>query len=166
MLDQLLKLAQENLGGISHNIPDVQNIQPDKLNGIASQTIINTIMQQMKGGNLDMVKELFSGNHTTDDSTIVNALKNPVANNLMNKLGISGNSAQQLALMAIPIVLNMLNGRVKNAQNSGLDVSGLLNQLSNKGSGGFLNTILSMFGGGGSGNTKIISQLLNGLMKH
>ncbi|MFN0275270.1 MAG: hypothetical protein ACKVPJ_05970 [Chitinophagales bacterium] len=164
MLEQLLKLAQENLAGLSHNIPDAQKIEPDKMNGITSQTIISTIMQQMKGGNLDVVKELFSGNHTADDATIVNSLKTPVAENLMSKLGLSKNSAQQLALMAIPIVMNMLNGRVKNAQNSGLNVNDMLNQLNNKSGGGLVNSIMSMFGGGNK-NMKIINQLLNGLMK-
>jgi hypothetical protein len=165
MLDQLLKIAQQNLEGIAHNIPDASNIEPGKLNGITSQTIINTIMKQLKGGNADVVREMFSGNTTSDDSSVVNLLKTPVANNLATKLGLSEGAASKLALIAIPIVMNMLNGRVKTAQNNGLDVSGMLNQLSNKQSGGFLNTILSMFGGGNN-NMKIISQLLNGLMKH
>lgn len=162
MFDQLLNIAQENLGGITRNIPGLNDLDSKQVSDVTSQTVINTILYQAKKGDINSLKEMLSGTDTGHDNEVINALKGSVTNQLQNKLNISGQSAQQLAIMALPIIMNMLNGKVRNAQNTGFDINSELNSLNGKG-GGMLNSLLGLFGGN-NGNTKVINNLLQRLI--
>ena len=163
MFDQLLNIAQENLGGITRNIPGLNDLDSKQVSDVTSQTVINTILYQAKKGDVNSLKEMLSGSDTGHDNEVINSLKGSVTNQLRNKLNISDQSAQQLAIMALPIIMNMLNGKVRNAQNSGLDINSQLNSLSGRG-GGMFNSLLGHFGGN-NGNTKVINNLLQRLMQ-
>ena len=163
MFDQLLNIAQENLGGITRNIPGLNDLDSKQVSDVTSQTVINTILLQAKKGDVNPLKEMLSGIDTGHDNDIINSLKGSVTNQLQNKLNISNQSAQQLAIMALPIIMNMLNGKVRNAQNSGFDINSEINSMQGKG-GGMLNSILSLFGGN-NGNNRVINNLLQRLMQ-
>ncbi len=163
MFDQLLNIAQENLGGITRNIPGLNDLDSKQVSDVTSQTVINTILLQAKKGDVNPLKKMLSGIDTGHDNDIINALKGSVTNQLQNKLNISNQSAQQLAIMALPIIMNMLNGKVRNAQNSGFDINSEINSMQGKG-GGMLNYILGLFGGN-NGNNRVINNLLQRLMQ-
>ena len=163
MFDQLLTIAQENLGGITRNIPGLNDLDSKQVSDVTSQTVINTILLQAKKGDINSLKEMLSGTDTSHDNEVVNSLKGSVTNQLQNKLNISDQSAQQLAIMALPIIMNMLNGKVRNAQNTGLDINSELNSLNGRGGGRF-NSLLGLFGGN-NGNTKVINNILQRLMQ-
>ncbi len=163
MFDQLLTIAQENLGGITRNIPGLNDLDSKQVSDVTSQTVINTILLQAKKGDINSLKEMLSGTDTSHDNEVVNSLKGSVTNQLQNKLNISDQSAQQLAIMALPIIMNMLNGKVRNAQNTGLDINSELNPLNGRG-GGMFNSLLGLFGGN-NGNTKVINNILQRLMQ-
>lgn len=48
MLNQLFNLAQEHLGGISRDIPELTDLDSKQVSSITSQTVVNTILQQAK----------------------------------------------------------------------------------------------------------------------
>lgn len=50
MFDQLLNIAQENLGGITRNIPGLNDLDSKQVSDVTSQTVINTILLQAKKG--------------------------------------------------------------------------------------------------------------------
>ncbi len=163
MLNQLLDLAQEHLGGISRDIPELTDLDSKQVSSVTSQTVVNTILQQAKKGNMGSLREMLSGDNTDHNNQVVQQLQGPIMNQLQSKLNISGQSAQQLAVLALPIIMNMLNGKVKSAQSSGFDVNNALNTIvSNK--GGMLNSLLGMFGGNNK-NSKMINNIISQLIK-
>lgn len=163
MLNQLLDLAQEHLGGISRDIPELTDLDSKQVSSVTSQTVVNTILQQAKKGNMGSLKEMLSGDNTDQNNQVVQQLQGPIMTQLQSKLNISGQSAQQLAVLALPIIMNMLNGKVKNAQSSGFDVNNALNTIvTNK--GGMLNGLLGLFGGNNK-NSKMINNIISQLIK-
>ncbi len=164
MLEQLIQLAQGKLDGITRNIPELNDLDSKQVSDVTSQTVVNTILQLAKKGNFHSLREMLSGLDTHQNSEAVQQLEMPVTNQLQNKLNISDQSAKQLALMALPIILNMMNKKVNKAQNSGFDVNNALNSLNANGGGGMLNAVLSLFGGS-SGNTRAINNILKNLIK-
>lgn len=163
MLNQLFEMAQEKLGGISRDIPELTDIDSKQVTSITSQTVVNAILQQAKKGNMGSLKEMLSGADTHNENEVLKQLQNPVINQLQSKLNISGQTAQQLAIMALPIIMNMLNSKVNSAQSNGYNINDALNKLSQN-KGGLLNSIIGMFGGNNQNSkmvNKIITQLIN-----
>jgi hypothetical protein len=109
------------------------------------------------------LREMLSGADTGTDNQVVQQLQSSVTTQLQSKLNISGQSAQQLAVMALPIIMNMLNGKVKNAQSSGFDINSALNGLKSQ-KGGLLNGILGMLGSNNK-NGKLINNIISQLIK-
>ncbi len=163
MFNELLELAGKNLNGISKDIPELTDLDSHQVSSITSKTVVNTILQQAKKGNLGSLKEMLSGTETANGNQVVAGLQNSVTTQLQSKLNISGQSAQQLAVMALPIIMNMLNSKVKTAQNDGVDINSALNKISSK-KGGLISSVLGMFGGNNQ-NSKMINNILQQLIK-
>ena len=156
MLNQLLEMAQKHLDGISRDIPELTDVDSKQITSITSKTVVDTIMQ----GSL---REMLSGADTDNQNDVLQQLQGPVVNQLQSKLNISGQSAQQLAVMALPIIMNMLNGKVNAAKTNGFDINNALQGLSQN-KGGLLNSILGMFGGNNQ-NSKMINNIITQLIK-
>lgn len=163
MLNQLIEMAQKHLNGISRDIPELNDVDSKQITSITSKTVVDTILQQAKKGNMGSLREMLSGTDTDHQSDVLQQLKGPVVNQLQSKLNISGQSAQQLAVMALPIIMNMLNGKVNAAKSNGFDINSALQGLSQN-KGGFLNSILGMFGGNNQ-NSKMINNIITQLIK-
>jgi hypothetical protein len=167
MLDQLLDLAKSHLGEQFHADPEVDNEIAPNAAEAASSSIITTIMDQVKGGNLGAITEMLSGGNTDASHPEVQNLMPNVASNLASQLGIGQDAANGIAGKALPLIMNMLNGKVKSAQNEGgLDVAGLLGQLAGGaqgGGGGMLSNLVgSVLGGSGGGIGSLVGKLLGG----
>src|SRR3546814_18411829 len=81
---------------------------------------------------------MLSGNETDPANPAANQFVPKVAENLASRLGSSPEMAQKIAVMAIPLIMNMLNGKVKDAKDKGIDVGDLLGSLAGGGQGGGL----------------------------
>jgi len=163
MVNELLELASKNLNGISKDIPELTDLDSHQVSSITSTTVVNTILQLAKKGNVGSLKEMLSGNDTLNGNEEVKGLQTSVSSQLQSKLNISGQSAQQLAVMALPIIMNMLNSKVKTSQNEGFDINSALNTISAK-KGGLINSVLGMLGGNNQ-NSKMINSILQQLIK-
>lgn len=163
MLDQLIKIAQENLSGISRNIPELNDLDSKQVTDITSQTVVGMIMQQARKGNVGSLREMLSGKSTTDDHISITRLKDPVIKELMGRLNISEDSAAQLAMMALPVIMNMLNNNVQHAQTGGADIHSSLNTIKGTGNG-LIDGILNVFGRSNQ-NTKLINGILQTLIR-
>lgn len=75
MLNQLFNLAQEHLGGISRDIPELTDLDSKQVSSITSQTVVNTILQQAKKGNMGSLKEMLSGDNTDQNNQVVQQLQ-------------------------------------------------------------------------------------------
>lgn len=162
MFEQLMGMAQEHLGGNMGSHPDLQQagVNPQDVAGVASESIMQGLNQQVQSGDYSSVQEMLSGMDTSPDSPAVNGLMPGVTSQLSNRLGLSPGVAQTIAMMAIPLILNMLNGRVNQSRQGGNDIGGMLGGLlgggnagnsGNANSGGGIGGLLgSVLGGGGN----------------
>ncbi|MDG1276776.1 MAG: DUF937 domain-containing protein [Algoriphagus sp.] len=150
MLDQLLKLAdgplQEMLSGMNQD-------QPNQSVASLKDSIFSSIQTQISSGNLDAVKEMFSGSETSPNAPVIQNLQGGVADDLMGKLGISKEQAMSIAAAALPMIMNFFNNRVNNApQDNGDIMSSIVDSL--QGKSGKINTgdlMGSLLGGGKNG---------------
>ncbi|MBC8046522.1 MAG: hypothetical protein H7Y00_06985 [Fimbriimonadaceae bacterium] len=164
MLEQLLDYAKDNMQNIMDGIPELQQMDKQKALDITGQSVISNIMEQVKDGNFSGLKEMLNGSATPLDHEEVKKLENPVTDNLLDKLGLSKNTASVLALAAIPLILNMLNNKVNTAKNNGLDINDYMNKMET--GGGLLTGILKAVGAKKlNPSGKIAEQLINQIMK-
>jgi hypothetical protein len=119
MLDQLLKLAEgplkEMLSGMNHD-------QPQKSASVLKESIFSSLKNQIGSGNMDGVKEMFSGSETSPNAPVIQELQGGVADDLMGKLGISNEQAMGIAAAAIPMIMNFFNKRVNDALQDNQDI--------------------------------------------
>lgn len=163
MYDQLLNFAKDHLKNIIDSTPELQSMDKQKATQVTGESIISSIMNQVKDGQFGGIKELLSGNTTGHDHDEVKKLEKPVSENLMNKLGVSKDTAILLAVAAIPLVLNMMNSKVNTAKQNGVNVDSYLNKAEQ--GGGLLSSILKMFGANNlNPSGKIMDQLIKKLL--
>jgi hypothetical protein len=179
MFDQLLQMAT---GQIAEQLQGHDEVHEGNHADVVSTTgssILETLTSQVSGGNMGGLMEMISGSQTSGDSPIVSSIASNVVSNLVQKNGLSAGAASSIAAIAIPMVMNMLNGKVQNAQSSGgLDIASIVGSLAggggqqSSGAGGMLGNLVSGFLGGGNNNgggnatADIVSGLLGNLMKH
>lgn len=180
MFEQLLDLAKNNLGGLINNQQDVPLEQKEQAASVASETVINNITNQIKGGNYAGISEMLSGKDTDGNNAVAGSMMPDVVNNLIKKVGLSPEAAQNMASKAVPSILNMLNSKVSSAKSTGgFDISSILSNLGGGGQtaasgGGIMGFIKKLFGGakssqsassgGGSNTMDSITNAIKGLL--
>jgi hypothetical protein len=179
MFEQLLQLAQNHIGESINGQSDVPQEQQGNVVNTTSESIVSTIMEQVGGGNMSGVMEMLSGKETQAGSPAVNSIAENVITSLMTKNGLSQSAAASIAQTAIPAVMNMLNGKINNAQASGgMDIAGMLGGLTGGGHsaggasdliGGLLNNFMGgdkkEEGAGESNPQSAITNILSNLLK-
>ncbi len=146
LTDELINLSKEPLSNAFNGMPGFENVDMNDLTGAAGKSVIDAVMQQLQSGNFNSLLEMFSGKNTMENHESVNELQNPVASDLKNQFGFSQQTAQQLAMLAIPILLNLFNQKVSDSQNSGFNINELIRQFtSNQNNGGLMQIISNLF---------------------
>jgi len=152
MLDQLIKMATQQLGQQFVENPEVPNDQFD-VSQVAQTTgtsIFESIAGQIGGGNIGGLQEMLSGQQTVGNNPILSGIATNVVNSLVQKSGLTPALAQTVASVAVPFVLNMFNKQAGAARSSGTDIGGLISG--------------ALSGGGGQGRGGLLSSLLGGLL--
>jgi len=166
MLDQLLKLAD---GPLQEMLAGMDQGSSNQSAGAMKDSIFSSIQNQISGGNLDAVKEMFSGSETSPNSPVIQNLQGGVADDIMGKLGISKEQAMGIAAAALPMIMNFFNNRVNDApQENGDIMSSIVDSL--QGKSGKIDTsdlMGSLLGGGKSGGMDLggLMDLGKGLFK-
>ena len=147
MFDELIKMAQQQLGG---ELQSNHGLDSDKANdtaGVIGNHFMEVIKSQAGNKDFSSISEFFSGS-VTDAShpSIQNMLPD-----LQNKLQSSGFSMEQasgLASTALPVLFNMFNDKVGAAKAQGIDIQSLIQQFSGGGMNfGNMGSLFSMAGG-------------------
>jgi len=107
MLDQLIKFAKDQLGDQFNSNNQLDSNQQNEVFNTAQSSIMDTIKNQIGGGNIGGLMNLFNGQ---DDP---NAQANPIAGqaqqnvvtSLMDKLGLDEGKASGIAAQIIPAVM-------------------------------------------------------------
>jgi hypothetical protein len=129
MLDSLIDLAKDHLSGVVNNQPELQNRDPQETARITGETVLEDLMGQAQTGNTSGIMEMLSGQQTSATSPLVSGMIPGIAAKLAGRLGISEGTARTLAAAAIPLIMNMMNGQVNQAQKGGLDIGSMIGGL-------------------------------------
>src|SRR5262245_48700738 len=108
MIDQLIKLVQQNAGdAIVKN-----NALPNQFNNAAieevAQQIFNGMQSQVSSGNMQQVTSMFTGGNMGSlvNNPMVAQMISNIAGSFASKFGISQQAAQTIAMGLIPQVMN------------------------------------------------------------
>jgi len=150
MIDQLIKLVQQNAGEAIVN----NKALPNQFNNAAieevAQQIFSGLQSQVSRGNMQQVTSMFnSGNMSslTNNPMVSQIISNIVAN-FASKFGVSQETARTIAMSLIPQVMNQFVNKTNNPDDRDFDLQDMM-----RGFSGNKNLDLSDILGGIAGNT-------------
>lgn len=149
MLENLLKLIQENADDAIIKNPAVPNSKNNAVIKTAAASIFNGLRQEAQSGNLDQLKQLLQNQKNVESSPVVNNVSNSVAGDLMKKFHFDKGSAAGIVSMLLPIVMSKLVKKTNDPSDNTFNVDGILGSLlSGKSAqtGGILNVLKGLLG--------------------
>lgn len=142
MLDQLMQLIQQNGQQSIVNNPDVPNEHNEAVMQEAGNTIFSGLQNMISAGGTDQLQQMFQNGQTPDaNHPAVQQISGNFAQNIMQKFGINGQAATQLASSLIPSILGKMSQQGQSTPGSGFNFSNILQSLQG---GGIQNTINSV----------------------
>jgi hypothetical protein len=167
MLDQLMKLVEENAGDAIINNPAIPNQHNSAaIQDVASQ-IFGGLQSQASGGNIQDIVSMFQngGSSSIGHNPVVANIISSVAANFASKFGVSLQVAQGIASSLLPTVMNQLISKTNDPNDSSFDLGGILKSTTGN-SGLDVGSILGQMTGGGNNNPLgNIGGMLGGLFK-
>jgi hypothetical protein len=162
MLDQLIKLVEQNAGNAIINNSAIPNQHNNAAIKDVAQQIFSQLQSHATSGNLSQLTNLFQSSKSNIASNpIVDQLISSVAGSVASKFGVSQQAAQSMASNLLPSVMNQLVNKTNNPNdnsfdmgnmmktftgNNNFDASSMLNQLAGQ-SGGIGSMLGKLFGG-------------------
>jgi len=126
MINDLMKILQNSGVDSVINNPAVPNEHNDAVLQEAGSSIMNTLKGMMANGQTEQVMQLAND----PNNAAAKMMQNGFVQNIMQKFGISGEAAQNIAGTLIPQVMAQLN---KGGANGGFDLSSISNMLGKTG---------------------------------
>jgi hypothetical protein len=120
MLEQILALAQDQLGGKLKEV-GLNSNQVSQSMEVTKDSITDTLIGQVTGGNISGVLDLFNGKAKTDSSNpVVKQLLTTLTQNLAQKLGLSPQISQTASTAIVSVVMEKFaDEKTGTAQNEG-----------------------------------------------
>jgi hypothetical protein len=128
MIDQLLKLVQQNAGDAIVNNDAI----PNQFNGAAIESVAQQIFSGLQGsasqGNVQQVASLFNGSNMNAlaSNPMVTQMISKVAGEFAGKFGVSPQVAQSIAAGLIPQVMNQFINKTNDPGDSDFDLRDML----------------------------------------
>lgn len=128
MLDQLIKLVQQNAGDA---IVKNQAI-PNQFNNAAIEDVAQQIFSGLKGqvgqGNLQQVVSMFQGGNSSaiTSNPMVSQIISNIAGNFASKFGVSPQVAQSIAAGLIPQVMNQFVKKTNDPNDNDFDLQDMM----------------------------------------
>lgn len=143
MLENLLNLVKEYSGDAIVNNPVIPSEHNDSAISTVSTTIFDSLKSTMSNGGISDITNLFNGSSQTIGSGLTAGITDDVVTNLMNKFGISGDNAKDIAAKIIPKVMGSLVSKTNDPNDSSFDLSSIMQSLS--GGSGIMDKLKSLF---------------------
>lgn len=165
MIDQLIKLVQQNAGEAIVNNKAI----PDKFNNAAieevAQQIFSGLKTQVGQGNMEQVASMFQGSSASSlaANPMITQMISGIAANLASKFGISPQVAQSIAAGLIPQVMSKFVNKTNDPDDKDFDLQDMLRGFSGNSNldiGSILGKVTS---GSGQGNLGDIGNVLGKL---
>lgn len=146
MIDQLIKLAKEQLSGQLENA-GLNSSQINPSMDIAKDTVVDGVKEEALGGGLDNLMDLFNGKGSaTTSNPFVSSLIAKYAGNLMAKLGLSPQISETVSKLVIPFVIQQFTKKETGRADNAGDLMSMLGMDKDDGIAGMLGKL------GGLGN--------------
>ena len=133
MLDQLIKLVEQNAGDAIVKNPSV----PNQYNNAAIQEVAGQIFNGFKGqvaqGNMQQVVSMFNGGASTGSlvsNPMVSGMISQIAGNFASKFGVSPQVAQSIVAGLVPTVLSQLVKKTNDPNDSSFDLTDMMRGMS------------------------------------
>lgn len=148
MIDQLIQLAKEQLGGQLQQA-GLNSAQINPSMEVAKDTVVDGIKSEAMSGGLDNLLSLFNGKAAASASNpFVSSLITKYAGNLISKLGLSPQVSQTVSQLVIPTIMQLFAKKETGTANSAGDLMSMLGMDKDKG----IASILGNLGGGKGGD--------------
>ena len=158
MFENLLELVKGNAGDAIINNTAVPNEQNDAVINHASTSIMDSLKNQLAGGNFADVLSTLGGKTGLANNPVVSNIISSVSGSLMSKFGLSQAAASSVTSNLVPNVMNQLVTKTNDPNDNSFDLGGIFNSLTGgKTQGMDLSSMLS-----GGGNLQDIASKITG----
>jgi hypothetical protein len=150
MEEQLLNLIKESAQDVVVNNPEVPNDKNEAVMQEAASSITGGLKQALAGGGFqDVLKTLGGKADATGNNPVVQNISGGFIANLMQKFGLSSQTAQSIASSLIPMVMSKLVHKTNDPGDSNFSLGNIFGSLTGgKTSGLNLEGMLQSLGGG------------------
>jgi len=146
MFDQLSELVNQYGNETVVNNNSIPNEQNQAVLTEANSSIIDGLKNMISNGNLSELAGLFQGNSINSSDPVVQKLTQELSGNLGQKLGLSSETSTNVASNLIPKVLGSLIENAKDPNHKGLEISDIINSISNGNGNSSLMDAISNYG--------------------
>jgi hypothetical protein len=158
MLEQLIKLVQQNSGDDIVKNPEV----PNEFNNAATQDvakqILNGLQSQASKGNMQDIMLMFQGSPASIvGNPVVSQLISSATRSLSTRFGVSPQAASKITNSLIPVVINQFVNKTNDPDDSDFDLQDVVKNVTGKNDVG---DILSQYSGN-KGSTELADALGN-----
>ncbi len=138
MFDQLLDLVKQNAGSAIINNPAIPNEHNDDAINTTGNSIMNSLGNQVKGGNMSQLMEMIKSGNTQQSNPVVSNVSKNVAGDLAQKFNLNSSQASGIAEQLIPVVMNQLVKKTNDPNDKSIDMNSVIGSLTNGGIGNML----------------------------
>ena len=158
MLEQLIKLVQQNSGDDIVRNPEV----PNEFNNAAIQDVAKQILNGLQGqaskGNMQDIMLMFQGSRCFDfGNPVVSQLISSATRSLSTRFGVSPQAASQITNSLIPVVMNQFVNKTNDPNDNDFDLQNVVKNVTGQNDVG---DILSQFTNN-KGSTELAGALGN-----
>ncbi len=143
MLENLLALVKQYAGDAIVNNPAIPNEHNDSAISSVSSSIFDSLKSLISSGGLSQITNMFNGSNPTEAAGVTSGVTSDVISNLMNKFGISGDQAKDIAAKIIPKVMASLVSKTNDPNDSSFDLGSIIQSLSS--GGGIMDKLKGLF---------------------
>lgn len=109
MIDDLLKLAQSQLGSQLKAEANFSDEQVAQTADVAKQSFLTQMASEAMSGNLSQLLDIFNGKASASSaSPLVTRLVNQFGGDMMEKMGISQETATMVSNIVIPFIMSKI----------------------------------------------------------
>ncbi len=147
MLEQLLHLVKEHAGEAIINNPAIPNEQNNAVISETTTGIFDALKNQVASGGMEGISSLFQNG--TQSSTLVTTITQQVSAALVQKFGLSADSAGSVVSGLVPQVMSKVVSKTNDPNDTSFSMDGIISSLSGNAPGmdSIMGAVKGLFGG-------------------
>jgi len=159
MFDQYLDQARRRLADELVQKRDMNEREASAAADATGRGFVDLVKAQLQAKDHTAVDEALSGQNTEATNAAVHNLVDPLTDHVRDRTGMDRNSAHGVVTTLLPVIFNMFNDPVREAQQKGIDLKALVKQVA--GGGG-----MAALAGLGMGNMGAMMDVAKNMFKN